>query len=181
MGESAFPDWLFLLRGVQQLHRELESSTYAGQLMPLIFHGAARWIISHAPQHVNSHLLQDLQAQINAAVSDSSLLSVYNTAIDKLRPQLSLCLSEEPQRLDVTDAFVWQFSLADTFMPLLKEPTQEAAAIFAHFCVILKRFEGYWWLQGWPTVLISKVWRILDSVHRPWIQWAIEEMGWVPP
>lgn len=79
------------------------------------------------------------------------------------------------------DAFVWQFVLADSFVPLLANPTQEAAAIFAHFCVILKRFDEHWWLQGWGTVLIARVWEILDSVHRPWIQWVVEEMGWIPP
>lgn len=185
MGDSAFPDWIFLLQGVKHLCLALKSTTYAGPLKPLIAHGEARWRArwnaSHVPQHANSSLLQELQTRVNATVADASLLSIYNDAIEELRMQLSLCLSEEPHRLDLCDAFMWQFTVVDSFLPLLKEPTQEAAAIFAHFCIILKRLEGHWWLQGWATVLISKVWRILDSVHRPWIQWAIEEMGWVPP
>lgn len=184
MGDSAFPDWLFLLQGIMHLHRALNSTTYTGQLKPLVAHGEARWKArwnaSHAPQHENSSLLQDLQNRINATIDDASLLSIYNVAIKELRMQLSLDLSEAPHRLDLLDAFMWQFTVSDTFLPLLKNPTQEAAAIFAPFCIILKRFEGHWWLQGWGTVLISKIWRILDSVHRPWIQWAIEEMGWVP-
>lgn len=181
MGESAFPDWLFLLRGAKLLFRELQSPTNNGHISPLVARGVTRWQASHSAQHANSPLLRDLQSRINASVTDNTLLSIYNYAIDELRMQLSLCVSEGKNSLDLMDAFVWQFVLADSFVPLLANPTQEAAAIFAHFCVILKRFDEHWWLQGWGTVLIARVWEILDSVHRPWIQWVVEEMGWIPP
>ena len=98
---------------------------------------------------------EDLQSRINATVTDSALFSIYNFAIDELRMQLSLCVSEGKNRLDLMDAFVWQFILPDTFVPLLVNPTQEAAVIFAHFCVTLKRFDEHWWSQGWGVADIQ--------------------------
>jgi hypothetical protein len=181
LGDSAFPDWLFLLRGVRQLHIELLSPTYDGPLSPLLTQGSARYEASHTAEHLRSHLLRDLQGQINATVTDVAFLTIYNGAIDELRVQLSFCLSQDQQSLDLMDAFVWQIGQADDFLPLLRQPTQEAAAIMAHFCVMLKCFESHWWLQGWATALITKVWGVLDSAHRPWVQWAVEEVGWVPP
>lgn len=181
IGEPAFPDWLFLIRGVLHLHQEIQSPTYDGALMLLVSHGKDRWIASHSPEHANSPLLRDLQDRINELVTDSNLLQTYNTAIDELRMQLSFCLSVGKRNLDLMDAFVWQVMLADSFLPLLRDPAQETIVIFAHFCVVLNCFEGYWWMKGWGITLMTKVWDLLDSVHRPWVQWAIEEISWIPP
>lgn len=85
-----------------------------------------------------------------------------------------------PLSLDLSDAFVWLFIVADDFLPLLKPsagPAQEALAIFAHFCILLKRLDGEWWLQGWGTHLILRCHSLLDDEHRLWIRWPIEEAG----
>ena len=153
--------------------------------LPLLTQGTARWHAAHTHQHSNSPLLRELQARIATTVTDQSTLNIFNMAIEELRMQLSLVMSEEEQhhRVDLMDALIWQIMVADTFMPLLRDPTavQEASAILAYFCVILKRFEGHWWLQGWGAMVAEKLWEVLDAEHRPWIQWAVEEVGWVPP
>jgi len=112
------------------------------------------------------------------------LLPIYDRAIKELRQALSVCLSadEGGGALDIYDAFIWHFVVADDFMPLLKEPPeQEAVVIFAHFCILLKKLESHWWLQGWGTHLVGKAWELLDQEHRLWIQWPIQEIGFLPP
>lgn len=88
-----------------------------------------------------------------------------------------------PPQLEAWDVLVWQWKFSDDFARLLRgpEPEQEAVAIYSHFFVMLKRLESQWWLEGWATHLMEKAWAVLDEEHRGWVQWPIEELGWVPP
>ncbi|KAK2732147.1 C6 zinc finger protein [Colletotrichum kahawae] len=183
MGESSFPDWLFLLRGTRGLLKILDPRAYTGPLLPMFTHGRERYMHTRDESKIQSDLLADLQRLVNKTCANPELLPVYNHAIDELRRTLSVFLWDGGRGMDITDAFVWKYLMAEDFLPLLKSPgaTQEAVAIFSHFCILLKRLENEWWLQGWATHLISRAWTLLDQDHRLWIQWPIEELGWVPP
>ncbi|KAK2008100.1 hypothetical protein LZ32DRAFT_609734 [Colletotrichum eremochloae] len=183
MGESSFPDWMFLLRGTKSLLKLLQPQDYTGALLPMFNHGHERFLHSREESRAQSELLVDLQRLVNKTCADPVLLPIYNRAIDELRRTLSVFLWDGGRGMDITDAFMWKYHMAEDFLPLLKVPgaTQEAVAIFSHFCILLKRLENEWWLQGWATHLISRAWSLLDQDHRLWIQWPIEELGWVPP
>ena len=181
MGESSFPDWIFLLNGVRKLHYKLQSNNYSGMLSPILARGARRWELSHDSKFMESDKLDNLESLISSSVADPSLRHVYLEAIRELRGQLGLALSSECQSMEIMDAFVWQFIVAEGFMPLLRAHTQEAVAIFAYFCVVINKLEGNWWLQGWSGFLMARVWESLDMDHRGWVRWPIEEIGWVPP
>ena len=181
LGEGVLPDWLFLLSGVHHLLAALESSSYSGLLSPILKTGSRSWEAAHQPKHMEANLLQDLAANVRLAVSDPAELAIYEKAIGDLRGHLSYVLSCERRDLDIMDAFVWYFIMADSFMPLLAQFKQEAVAIFAHSLVILNALEGNRWLHGWDTFLLSRVWDVLDEEHRLWIQWPVEAIGWVPP
>ncbi|GKT46697.1 uncharacterized protein ColSpa_06878 [Colletotrichum spaethianum] len=183
MGESSFPDWMFLLRGTKSLLKLLQPQAYTGPLLPMFNHGRERFLHSRDESRAQPELLADLQRLVNKTCADPVLLPIYNRAIDELRRTLSVFLWDGGRGMDITDAFLWKYLMAEDFLPLLKVPgaTQEAVAIFSHFCILLKRLENEWWLQGWATHLISRAWSLLDQDHRLWIQWPIEELGWVPP
>lgn len=140
-----------------------------------------RWQAAHQPEHKDANILHELHANVSTNVTNKDELAIYGRAIEELRCQLSLVISSERHTLDIMDAFVWQFNMANSFMPLLKQMKQEAVAIFAHSLIIFNALNGHKWLQGWDTFLLSRVWDILDVEHRLWIQWPIEEIGWVPP
>ncbi|KAK3345949.1 hypothetical protein B0T25DRAFT_592322 [Lasiosphaeria hispida] len=113
------------------------------------------------------------------------LLATYGHAVDEL--ELALVARGEGPR-DVLDAMLWLWEVSDSLVPLLRSdparglaPAQEAVAIFAHFCILLKHHESHWWLQGWGDHLISRAYDILDAEHRSWIEWPMREIGWMPP
>ena len=72
---------------------------------------------------------------------------------------------------------VWLWTVSDDFVPLLRVPSQEAVAIFAHFCVLLKHHDSHWWLKGWGDHVMGRVREILDEEHAGWIGWPVREMG----
>lgn len=173
-----------LLKGTKAILKMMGTSIRQGQLAAIFTHGKARWNMMH-PQAQESHSaethspLQDLQMWLNESKKHTDRLHVYNRAIEEL--QSLYRLFEMDTRLEILDAFVWIWEVADDFLPLLELPTQEAVAIFAYFCVVLKRLDDQWWLQGWADHLMSQAYATLDEEHRLWIGWPIEQIGWIIP
>lgn len=175
------PDWILLLSGVKRILDMLTSESYTGILSPLLKNGRVRYNAAHQPGYQESSLLQDLSANIEATVADPAELSCYRLAIDELVCQLNLVLSPSSQNIEIVDAFVWHFTAPESFMLFLKQQRQAAVCIFVHSLILFHAFNSNHWLHGWDTFLLSRAWEMLDEEHRLWIQWPIEEIGWVPP
>ncbi|KAL2126451.1 hypothetical protein VTI74DRAFT_884 [Chaetomium olivicolor] len=193
IGESGFPDWAFLLSGGKSIMDVLGEDGMNTVAAPFLLYGRMRWHARHAilekekekqaqsspssPQG-SQPILAPLRARISAAVSDRDLLNTYAYALDEL--ELALAVRQDPSApRDVLDAMVWLWMVSDSFVPLLRVPTQEAVAIFAHFCVLLKHHESHWWLQGWGDHIMVRAHEILDEEHREWIAWPMREMEWM--
>ena len=125
-------------------------------------------------------LLGELKQLIAATVHEPALLQTYNFAINELQTALALYSEPGSSSRDILDAMIWLFRVSGDLVPLLKVPTQEAVAIFAHYGLLLKRHEREWWLQGWGDHLISRAYELLDEEHKGWIPWPMTEMGWIP-
>lgn len=181
--ESAFPDWTFLLSGACSLIKTLNSNAYQGLLTPLLTYAKERFFAARDDSRAHPEALDGLRQRVNGSGVSDDLLRIYNLAIDELRHPLSLALHDGGRGMDIMDVFVWKYFVSDEFLPLLRTPgaNQEAIVIYAHFCIVLKRLESQWWLQGWATHLISQAWELLDEDHKSWIQWPMEELGWAPP
>lgn len=180
---AGFPDWVYLLRGTKGFI-ELAGVPTSGPLAPLFAHSVARFMVREGPEAADSsgHAalaeLEEIMAQ--RPLEDEALRGVYLLAIAELKKsfgQAEACAG----RYEMADAFVWVFLMAEDFLPLLRTPTREAVSIFAFFCVLLKKLEGHWWMQGWGGHLIAHAYNLLDDEGRLWIHWAVEEIGWVPP
>ncbi|KAI0198883.1 hypothetical protein F4808DRAFT_434122 [Astrocystis sublimbata] len=182
VGESDFPSWFFLHQGTRALS-ELAGAQLDGPLAPIFQHGMNRWaareverpIMSPANQH-----LDRLQTAIYHSEPDAGLRRIYITAISELRKSFLCMECGRDQGYEVTDIFVWVFQVGDDLVPLLREPTQSAVTILAFFCVLLRALKSQWWLNGWADYLMAKSYELLDREHRLWIQWPMEEMGYIP-
>jgi hypothetical protein len=202
MGESLTPSWLTMLRSSEPILQVLNPQNYKGPLGPIFAFGRSRWNIIFGNSHpVDGSLLMDLQSAVNKSCTELAPLAIYNDTIERLRRVLSMvfeipaggndgdghsALGTNPKylpKLEAWDIFVWQWDVAKEFIALLREtpPQQEAVTIYAHFLIMLKKLESHWWLEGWAKHMMERVWDCLDEEHRLWIQWPIEELGWVPP
>ncbi|KAH0432501.1 C6 zinc finger protein [Colletotrichum camelliae] len=181
--ESAFPDWTFLLSGACSLIKLLNARIYDGPLLPIIRYATERFFTARDETSAHPENLENLRKLIGSNCQDENLLDIYNYAIDELRHPLSLALHGGGHGMDIMDMFIWKYFVAEDFLPLLKTPdtNQEAVVIYAHFCIVLGKLESQWWLQGWANHLISQAWALLEESYKPWIQWPMEELGWVPP
>ncbi|KAK3303031.1 uncharacterized protein B0T15DRAFT_261738 [Chaetomium strumarium] len=191
-----FPDWAFLVSGGKSIMDVLGERGLDTVAAPFLHYGRARWHAHRAKLHEHSSnepLLAPLRARIFATTTtgggrraagadeeSTELLHTYAHALDEL--ELALVVSRDPATpRDVLDAMVWLWEVSDSLVPLLRgtEPRQEAVAIFAHFCVLLKQHEAHWWLQGWGEHVMVRALEVLDEEHKGWIEWPMREMGWM--
>ncbi|KAI1850820.1 hypothetical protein JX265_013300 [Neoarthrinium moseri] len=180
--ESGFPEWMFLLQGTRAFMR-ITGTQSSGLITPLLSHGTDRWLARQSnpePTSRGHQYLDSMRSLISLRQSDVELRNIYIRAIDELQKSFSVFEGAGSEHCDLTDAFVWIFEVAEDLLPLLRVPTQEAVAVFAFFAVLLKRLEKHWYLRGWADHLIAKSYDLLDEEHRLWIQWPLEETGWIP-
>ncbi len=129
-------------------------------------YGFERWSARPSKQRLDGpEAFGELKQRVLGAVRDEKLLSIYTLAIDELEICL-LSAQDASSPRDIIEAMMWLWAVADDLIPLLRIPSQEAVAIFAHFCILLKQYEDQWWLRGWSDYLISKSYDILDEEHR---------------
>lgn len=185
VGESGFPDWMFLLQGTRTFIA-IAGERMAGVLAPLISIAKDCWVARENNRSPGTEVhcrLDELRDLIQCREPDPSRTTTYLHALDELHKSFSIFDTGDgcpPPRCDLTDAFLWIHEVAGDLLPLLRDTRQEAVAIFAFFSVFLKRAGSQWYVQGWADHLIAKCYDLLDEEHRLWIQWPLEEIGWIP-
>lgn len=185
----------------------MDIQNYQGPLSPLFAFGKTRWRRLYGGDIVaDPSILAELQERVSKSCDDPDLLRLYEKVLSQLRNLLSILFPSShfgsdsrsatndgdtpmannatvsPSTLDPWDILVFTWYMVD-FWGVLQpaQPPQEALAIFAHLLIVFKKVENQWWLEGWATHVMEKVWVLLDDEHKLWVQWPIEELGWVPP
>ncbi|KAK4185232.1 putative transcription factor [Podospora australis] len=178
INETSFPDWTFLVTGGKSLSKVLGERGHDTILAPFLAYGGDIWRQYRSKMEEKDSgepPLAELRARINSTVRDEGLLQTYSHALDEL--ELALVAMKPPAKPDVLAVMLWLWEVSDSLVPLLKVPEQEAVAIFAHFCILLKHHESTWWLQGWGDHLVRRAHAVLDEEHRGWIEWPVREVG----
>ncbi|KAF3012673.1 hypothetical protein E8E14_011623 [Neopestalotiopsis sp. 37M] len=75
---------------------------------------------------------------------------------------------------------MWLCTISDAYIALVAEGDHEALCVLAFYCVLLRRLECFWWIEGWGLHLIERIYSRLPDKFRLWIRWPIQEIGWVP-
>lgn len=178
ISNSGMPEWPYLLRGTRSI---LESSwhiLHSGTLGPM-FEAGRRRAELRDENVVEWNYLGDLRKLLESTVSDQTRLNIYIAAAEELEKSFGVYYNHE-EDFDGTDIFIWLFRASDEYFALLRDKVPEALSILAYSCVLMKKLEKNWWMEGWSTHMLETVYYALDEEHRLWIQWPIEEMGWVP-
>jgi hypothetical protein len=182
-GDTGLPEWLTLFRGIQLIVMSSQDELRSGVLGPMFTAGAHRVQLRDtqaAEGSAGDDPLGPLRFSIQQTVTDPHLLDIYTDAISELQKSFKLVSSGVTKWLESTDVFIFLFRVSQEYLLLLKDRTQEALAIFAHFCIIAKGLEYRWWSRGFGDHLMSNIYPLLDEEHKVWIRWPMEEIGWFP-
>ena len=184
VGDNGIADWLALVKGTSFIVGTSGKILFNGSLGPMFIAGRRRNELREkllAEESPEDSPLAELLQLINKTTVDHQDVTIYLAAIESLRKSfVTYTESGQGPTFEPADVFIWVFELDHRFLELLRQRTQESLCIFSYFCVNLRRLDSCWWMEGWATHLIAKIYHLLDEEHRLWIRWPIEEIGWIP-
>ncbi|KAF2004428.1 hypothetical protein P154DRAFT_43109 [Amniculicola lignicola CBS 123094] len=71
----------------------------------------------------------------------------------------------------------WVEHLPQGFMDLLRLERPRALILLAHCCVLLKRAEAYWYMEGSAENILMEIKPFLGEEFLPWIEWPLQICG----
>jgi hypothetical protein len=182
VGDSGISEWLLHFRGTRSVMNRSREIILSGPMGPMLLAGRQRRTLRAEmaiKQTRETEQLEILNNLIRGSVTDPSDIHCYAGAIFELRGSFNIVYAPGFQGYESADVFLWLFEISDEYLNLLKERRQESLAIFAFYCVILKRFDPCWYINGWGDHLLARIYQLLDEQHRLWIRWPIEETGMI--
>jgi hypothetical protein len=171
--------WLGMFRGTVAIITTVNEALRNGPLAPMFTLGDRKSSNWHARTSSQKPLV-DLQRLIQETVKDPKELECYEDTIDSLGKSFATVAEHGPQNCETADIFIWLTRLSDDYLALLQRKAPEALVIFAYFGVITKELEWAWWMQGFSVHLIRAIHHQLNEEHRYWLQWPMQQLGWVP-
>lgn len=177
---SVVPNWFALFRGVRIVLESNNGAIFSSPIAFLFYSTEVNRVWQHKQADVDA--LIEFQDYIEASTSeDEPTRQLLLRTFQDLRRALYFFYGENlGDESKVRSLFTWMYRVPDEFVSLLRNKNNKALCILAFFCVILHRVEYHWWFQGWGTYLIDHIYAALDEVHRFWIRWPIQQIGWIP-
>lgn len=178
---AAMPNWLSLFRGIRTVIELKDIGTDFSSLSCLFQSGQEIKRIWDS-QMVEHDALKELEYCIKTSTrKDEETLKLLNEAIDALKRAFSLFYGQElSSDKKASVVFIWMYRIPEGFLALLRQKDTEALCVLAFFCVLINKLEHNWWIDGWAVHLMERIYAAIDDLHRLWIRWPIEELGWIP-
>lgn len=73
--------------------------------------------------------------------------------------------------------YTWPIQVPEEYLNLLKKRDPAALVILAHYCILLRPLEHNWFMHGYTSRLLSRIYNQLDEEWHEWMQWPLEEIG----
>ncbi|KAF2661145.1 hypothetical protein K491DRAFT_587689 [Lophiostoma macrostomum CBS 122681] len=178
---NVIPGWFTLFRGVRTV-LEFNERAIRSSSISFLFSKRPGVNMPHESKQLDHDALKEFQEYIVTSTSEDEhtrqkLLDAFQDLKVAFYPFYGEELSNEGK---VRSIFTWLYRISDEYIDMLRQGNSNALCILAFFSVLLHRLEYNWWLKGWSTHLIDRIYAALDHTHRCWIRWPIQEIGWVP-
>jgi hypothetical protein len=174
-------EWLTLFRGTTSIIASAGESLKTGPLAPMFAMGHRRKLARDARSATGTpHFLVTLKQILEDSVLDPSELHCYHESIDDMAKSFATVAELGSHKCETADIFIWMLRVSDEYFEYFRRRTPESLVIFAYFCVVMKEMEWAWWMQGFSVHTISGIYYSLDEEHRCWLQWPMQQVGWVP-
>ena len=173
-------EWMSLFRGTRFIIATAERTIKTGAISPILANGKRRSSARNARSTSGLSYLDDLRDLLRNHVTQADELECYFNAIEDLSKSFATVEEEGPQNCQTADVFVWLLQISDEYLHLLRQRKPEALVIFSYFCVITHELEWMWWMRGLSVHLMRGIYYFLSEEHRCWLQWPMEQVGWIP-
>lgn len=178
---DSMPDWLYLFRGVRAL-MDAESNWIHSSSIAVMFESGIQMHQFWLSATFENEAFRELETNIRTSLGDDQFTQqLLFDALHDLKRSFALLLnSNQSDENKTRGIFVWLYKISDAYIDLVGKGNNEALCVLAFFCVLLRRLDFMWWMEGWGLHLIERIYLRLNNTYRLWIRWPIEEIGWAP-
>lgn len=176
---GGLPEWLLLFRGTRSIIQQ-EADIIRNSPMAAMLQLGESALNSYSDLPSSNEGLQQLETWIKTCDENVDSKTVLLGALDSLQLSYSMVHASGSNADPTGIIFLWIYSISDQYLKLLQDKSPEALCVFAFFCVLLRRLEYNWWMEGWANHIMESIYASLNDTYRIWIRWAIEEIGFVP-
>lgn len=170
------PHWFLMLRGLVGLLSRNWADLTKGPFRPLLIRTATPIDRSRNPDDDHlSAIYPLLQAKVSASSEVKDILNTCRVALDELRRVAALPYSPCKTLGHTAVLWIWPGAVSDCFVQLIYERRPEALVILAHYCVLLKKLNSCWYLEGVGDAMLSTIEKLLGAKWKPHITWALKQ------
>ncbi|KAJ8117291.1 hypothetical protein OPT61_g1470 [Boeremia exigua] len=177
-GRDKKSDWLMMFRGIRTTLSSIERPQFAKTHAPATRSKSRPLPLQEIPEEYEKQL-DDLREHLDFVSKDTPSHEEDLQSIDILREMYDNRYKGVDGEYHV--AFGWLFRMSDDFLERLQQRDPIPMIIYAHFVVLIRVLEQFWYMQGWTHHVMSGIWDLLPREHRAWLDWPIKRIGWVKP
>jgi hypothetical protein len=178
-------DWLAYIRGVTSVAKSGKPWLPSGDVAPFLHFGFIGPMMKAKRKEARIQVPSEAKERLNRLqtlitdIEDEGKKSLYTDVINNLQEAFSNYYSLAKDTCGLSVIFQWPAQLSEEYLRLLMSCDPEALVIFAYYAVLMSKLLPCWWLEGRVEWILGSVHSHLGEYHRAWIQWPIEELGWV--
>ncbi|KAF2714821.1 hypothetical protein K504DRAFT_395531 [Pleomassaria siparia CBS 279.74] len=177
-------EWKTLVRGSQPVFDSFGDLIMNGPVAPMIKSGVQGALLSIVPlPEVENEQLARLRELIETTSTSPDESQVLNKGLDELfRLYSSRHVTEgRKTQAQLRSIGIWLYRASNDFTGLLQKRHPAALVLFAFSCVALHGLSSNWAMGPWVPHILSAIHERLPLEYLPWIQWPLQQIGWIPP
>lgn len=178
VGEKGITAWIYTIRGMGQIATSSWERILAGGMGALI-RVAMRDLEQGEDAPPEAAALESLKASLERIGGESCSTNVM--AVDKLLGCFKAIHHRSKSACDLPAVLTWPSQVPDRYVDLLTDREPWSLVVLAYFCVLMKKGNSMWWMEGWSVRVLAHIYQLLDEEHRLAMRWPMEMIGWVPP
>jgi hypothetical protein len=175
-GKEKKSDWLMMFLGIRTTLASLRTHQFVKTHEPALKSKSRPLPTQEVPDGYETQL-DELHEHVSYVSRDTPEYEVYTQAVDILREMYD----NRYQGIDTEYhvAFGWLYRMTDSFLERLQQCDPIPLIIYAHFVVLIRVMEQFWYMQGWTHHVMSGIWESTPREHRAWLDWPIKRTGWI--
>ena len=109
--------------------------------------------------------------------NDSDDINICCGALNSLRKLLAMASTPHQTISTKTLAFSWPMQVSGRYLELISKKAPEALLVLAHYCVMLKMVDSFWFMRGSAVSILRQCQQNLEPRWQQYIDWPLTVVG----
>lgn len=172
-GMGVVAEFLPLLRGAFAVHDHSLNWLVSGPLGGCLETPCAQApAFSQNPD--DSHFVRILMLFQSIGTEDAL---ICGEALNLLRTLFAMIATPNQTVSTKTLIYTWPAKVCESYISIMTERKPEALLVLAHYCIMLKLIDSFWFMNGCASRLLAQCRKDLSEEWHPYISWPLSVVG----